>query len=77
MGLLNILHYPNDILREEAKAILEVDKKTSTLLADMAETMYDAPGIGLAAPQVGILSRAVVIDVGSLPERVTTRRHTT
>ena len=52
------------ILREISKPVKTITKNVIKLLEDMAETMYDAEGVGLAAPQVGILKRVVVIDVG-------------
>ena len=52
------------VLRKKAKNIDEITDRIETLLEDMVETMNDANGIGLAAPQVGILRRAIVIDVG-------------
>jgi peptide deformylase len=54
----------DDVLRKHARRVDKFDKRLWTLLNDMAETMYDADGAGLAAPQVGVLKRAVVIDVG-------------
>ena len=54
----------DDILRKHCRAVERFDGRLAALLDDMAETMYDADGVGLAAPQVGILKRAVVIDVG-------------
>ncbi len=51
------------ILRKQARVVDKFDEKLHELLADMAETMYDADGVGLAAPQIGILKRIVVIDV--------------
>lgn len=54
----------DDILRKHARRVEKFDKRLWTLLDDMAETMYDADGAGLAAPQVGVLKRCVVIDVG-------------
>ena len=53
----------DDILRKHARLVEKFDRRLHTLLDDMAETMYEANGVGLAAPQVGILKRAVVIDV--------------
>lgn len=52
------------VLRKNAKTVKEIDEKIITLLDDMAETMYDANGVGLAAPQVGILKKICVIDIG-------------
>lgn len=54
----------DDVLRKKARAVEKFDKRLWTLLDDMADTMYDADGAGLAAPQVGVLKRCVVIDVG-------------
>lgn len=63
MALLPILRYPDPKLHRIAKPVAEVDASLRKLVADMAETMYEAPGIGLAATQVGALVRVVVIDV--------------
>ena len=54
----------DDVLRKHARKVDKFDKRLGILLDDMADTMYEAEGAGLAAPQVGILKRAVVIDVG-------------
>lgn len=54
----------NETLRKKSREVEKIDERIITLLDDMAETMYDANGVGLAAPQVGILKRVVVIDVG-------------
>lgn len=54
----------DDILRKHCRAVERFDGRLAALLDDMAETMYDANGAGLAAPQVGILKRAVVVDAG-------------
>ena len=59
-----ILGEEDEVLRKHARKVEKFDKRLWTLLDDMAETMYDADGAGLAAPQVGVLKRAVVIDVG-------------
>ncbi len=63
MALLPILHYPDPRLHKVAKPVGVVDDRIRKLVADMAETMYDAPGIGLAATQVDVHRRVVVIDV--------------
>jgi peptide deformylase len=63
MALLNILHYPDPRLRTKAKAVTEFDSKLKTLISDMFETMYEAPGIGLAATQVNVHKRLLVMDV--------------
>ena len=54
----------DEVLRKRSRRVDKFDKRLRTLLDVMAQTMYDADGVGLAAPQVGILKRAVVIDVG-------------
>lgn len=54
----------DDVLRKRSRRVDKFDKRLHTLLDDMADTMYKADGVGLAAPQVGVLKRAVVIDVG-------------
>ncbi len=54
----------DEVLRKKCKEVKEITPNVLTLLEDMAETMYDANGVGLAAPQVGVLKRIVVIDVG-------------
>ncbi|MBK5243609.1 MAG: peptide deformylase [Eubacteriaceae bacterium] len=55
------------ILRKTSRVIEEIDDKIQTLIADMIETMNEADGVGLAAPQIGILKRMVIIDVGNGP----------
>lgn len=63
MALLPILKFPDPRLHTVAKPVQEVDERVRTLVKDMAETMYDAPGVGLAATQVDVHERIVVIDV--------------
>jgi len=63
MALLNILHFPDDRLRNIAKPVVEFDPSLRRLVADMFETMYEAPGIGLAATQVDEHIRLLVVDV--------------
>jgi peptide deformylase len=63
MALLNILRYPDPRLHKVAKPVTEFGDRIHTLVADMAETMYDAPGVGLAATQVDVHERVIVIDV--------------
>lgn len=63
MALLPILHYPDPRLHKKAKPVAVVDDRIRKLVKDMAETMYDAPGVGLAATQVDVHERVVVIDV--------------
>jgi len=63
MALLNILHFPDERLRTKAAPVDLVDDALRTLIDDMFETMYEAPGIGLAATQVNVHKRFMVIDV--------------
>jgi peptide deformylase len=63
MALRTILEYPDPRLRTVAKAVEQVDDEIRQLVEDMAETMYKAPGVGLAAPQVGVPLRIFVIDI--------------
>jgi len=63
MAILEILEYPNPELKKISQPVEEVDKEIKTLVSDMLETMYNAPGIGLAAPQVGALKRVIVVDI--------------
>ncbi|HAT6193438.1 TPA: peptide deformylase [Clostridioides difficile] len=64
MALRQIVQIGEPVLRKKSKKVEKIDEKIIQLLDDMAETMYDADGVGLAAPQVGILKRVVVIDIG-------------
>lgn len=64
MGIRVIVKHPDPILREKSTEVKHITDNTIKLLEDMAETMYDANGVGLAAPQVGINKRIVVIDAG-------------
>ena len=68
MTRLTILEYPDPRLRRMAVPVARVEDHHRRLIDDMFETMYDAPGIGLAAPQVGISERIVVIDIGRSEE---------
>lgn len=63
MALRNLRYEGDEILRKKSREISVVDDKIKTLLNDLVDTMYENDGVGLAAPQVGILKRAVVIDV--------------
>ncbi|HEY5679476.1 MAG TPA: peptide deformylase [Pseudomonadales bacterium] len=63
MATLDILEYPDPRLRTQAKPVTEVDAQVQQLVEDMFETMYAAPGIGLAASQVNVHQRIIVIDV--------------
>ena len=64
MAIRNIRKIGDDLLRKKSRKIEKIDDNILTLLDDMAQTMQKANGVGLAAPQVGILKRLVVIDVG-------------
>ncbi len=63
MTILNIITEPDPVLRKKCSSVEKIDNNLKTLMDNMVETMYKAPGIGLAAVQVGILRRVVVIDV--------------
>lgn len=64
MAIRNVVKEGDDVLRKSARPVIEFNHRLHTLLDDMAETMYATNGVGLAANQVGILRRVVVIDVG-------------
>ena len=64
MAIRNIVKVGDDVLRKICRTQMTFDEKLWSLLDDMAETMYKAEGVGLAAPQVGILRRVCVVDVG-------------
>ena len=63
MAILEILKYPDPILSKVASPVTNYNGKTAALIENMLETMYAAPGVGLAAPQVGVSERIVVLDV--------------
>lgn len=63
MAVLEILHFPDTRLRKKARAVAQVDERVRQTVDDMLETMYQAPGIGLAATQVNIHQQIIVIDV--------------
>ncbi len=67
MALRNIRVKGDEILRKRSREISEINDRVLTLIQDMKDTMYYAEGVGLAAPQIGILKRIVVIDVGNGP----------
>lgn len=68
MALRRILHYPDPLLSQESAPVEYIDEQITSLVADMVDTMYAAPGVGLAAPQVGVLKRVIIIDCGSKEE---------
>ncbi len=63
MAILKILQYPDERLHKVAKPVVEVNAQIKKLVSDMAETMYAAPGVGLAATQVDVHQRVIVVDV--------------
>lgn len=67
MALRNIRKHGDPILRKKCREVDQIDERLLTLIEDMKETMYDADGVGIAAPQVGILKRLYVIDIGDGP----------
>ena len=67
MALLEIVTYPDPILLSEAQAVPRVTRRVRRLARDMLKTMYAAPGVGLAAPQMGVRQRVIVIDVADDP----------
>ncbi len=62
MTIREIVFVPNPVLRKKAKTVTQFDDKLQTLIDDMVETMREAPGVGLAAPQVGVLERVIVVE---------------
>ena len=70
MARLDILHYPDARLHTVAKPVKGVDERIRTLVDDMAETMYAAPGIGLAATQVDVHERVIVIDISETHDQL-------
>ena len=67
MAIRNIVKDGDPVLRKICRSVISFDEKLATLIDDMLDTMYEANGVGLAAPQVGILRRICVIDVGEGP----------
>ncbi|MBI4619252.1 MAG: peptide deformylase [Desulfobacterales bacterium] len=63
MSILKILTYPDPVLKKKAKPVEIIDERIKKLAEDMIETMYAAPGVGLAAPQVGESLRVITVDV--------------
>jgi peptide deformylase len=64
MTLKTIITVPNALLRKKAAKVTNFDKNLKKLIDDMVETMRDAPGVGLAAPQIGILEQVIVVEFG-------------
>ena len=64
MAVRKILKFPDPILKETALVVRNIDSQVDELVSDMLETMYAAPGVGLAAPQLGVSERIIVLDVG-------------
>ncbi len=64
MSVRDIIAYPDPVLRKKSESVEEVSKEIKQLVEDMTETMYEARGVGLAAVQIGILKRVIVISVG-------------
>lgn len=67
MAIRNIRTLGDEVLTKKCKEVKELNERTKALIEDMLDTMYEADGVGLAAPQVGVLKRIVVIDIGDGP----------
>lgn len=67
MAIRNIVKYGDEVLTKKCRTVEVIDERIKTLVKDMLDTLYDAEGVGLAAPQVGVLKKVVVIDVGDGP----------
>ena len=70
MAILTIVWAPDPILKAKCDRVAEVDDEVRRLMDDMLETMYDAPGVGLAAPQVGVKRRVIVVDCSRADEEL-------
>ena len=68
MAIFPIRTFGDPVLRAQAEPVTEIDETIYRLVADMLDTMYDAPGVGLAAPQIGISRRVLVFDAGEGPQ---------
>jgi peptide deformylase len=66
--ILKIVTYPSPLLKKKSAPVEKVDKEVRTLIDNMFETMYDAPGVGLAAPQIGLLKQILIVDTGRLED---------
>lgn len=69
MAVLEIRKYPDEVLKKKSLPVGKIDRDLRRLIDDMVETMYAAPGIGLAAPQVGVSKRLIVVDISSNEEK--------
>ena len=67
MAIRNIVQFGDDVLKKECRPVEKFDRKLHQLLDDMQDTLYEANGAGLAAPQVGILRQVCIVDVGEGP----------
>lgn len=67
MAIRNIRIFGDEVLRKKAKTVKEITPRVDELIDDMIDTMYEGDGVGLAAPQVGVLKRIAVIDIGEGP----------
>ena len=67
MALRNIVTLGDEVLRKKCRPVGEITERIQTLVDDMIETMHDANGVGLAAPQVGVMRRIFVVDIGDGP----------
>ncbi len=76
MSIQPIRTYGDPVLKTLATDVVEIDSKIAKLVADMIETMYEAPGVGLAAPQVGVEKRLFVYDIGDGPATILNPRIT-
>jgi peptide deformylase len=70
MAIFPIRTFPDPVLRSPARPVEEIDADVRRLVDDMLETMYEAPGVGLAAPQIGVSLRVVVFDIGEGPHHM-------
>lgn len=70
MTILQIVTHPNEVLETTCDRVLDFDKKLTKLLNDMYDTMLKADGVGLAAPQVGVLKQVAIVDVGDKHGRI-------
>jgi peptide deformylase len=69
MAIREILKYPHPVLKKRSREVDRIDGELTQLIQDMTETMYDAGGVGLAAPQVGVSRRVIVVDVSPIDPR--------